>query len=412
MPIDPKKALGAQLRRGQVQLDQGSGDPLSPRRRRGRAAPPTASELEYTYEKNLKVLPSFGVIPVFGALGGHRQHRRASQFNFAMLLHGEQDIEIHQPLPTEATVTSAGHIAGDLRQGQGGARGARGEDQGRGAASRSSPTASRSSCAARAASAATRARRPATRRRRARPTAWSSRTTLPQQALIYRLSGDKNPLHADPDFAKMGGFDKPIIHGLCSYGDRRARRSSTRCSAATSTQGGALPGALRRRRLPGRDVPHLVLEGRRQDPDPGEVEGARRHDHLERGDHGPALARAARVSGAAAGAGTPARPRRASGRPGRRRGSCGASRRRRSRRRGSRARRAACGCSRASARADQHDRVVGRDHAAVVLEQRDVLRRDPAVGREGADHVDLALRRRPGTSATNPCCARARKARP
>jgi acyl dehydratase len=215
MPIDVSKALGAKLGEGQYSwtrdqvilyhLGVGAGVPAT-----------DPSELEYTYEKNLKVLPSFGVIPVFGALGG-LGNTPGLQFNFAMLLHGEQDIEIHQPIPTEATVTSSGEITGLYDKGKAAlvvlevktrdeadkplftnrfSLFLRGEG---GFGGESGPKAGN---------------KPPERK----PDGVIESATLPQQALLYRLSGDKNPLHADPEFAKIGGFDRPIIHGLCSYG--------------------------------------------------------------------------------------------------------------------------------------------------------------------------------------------------
>ena len=217
----------------------------------GVGKPTDPKELEYTYEKDLKVLPSFGVIPVFGAVGG-MAGVPGIQINFALVLHGEQDIEIHRPIPTRAKIESQGRIAGIYDKGkaalivvevetkEAGRRAALHQPlldlrARRGRLRRRRP-----------------ARRPATKRRRARPTRSSSRRRCPHQALLYRLSGDKNPLHADPDFAKIGGFDKPILHGLCSFG--------IVCKAVVDSmldgdvdQGRALPGALRGRGVPRRD---------------------------------------------------------------------------------------------------------------------------------------------------------------
>jgi acyl dehydratase len=215
MPIDPSKALGFEL--GESQYTYTADDVILYHLGVGAGVPATdANELEYTYEKNLKVLPSFGVIPTFGSMGG-LGNVPGLDFNFAMLLHGEQALEIHRPIPPEATITNRGKVAeiwdkgkaalvvmqvdttdekGEplftnrfslFLRGEGGFGGESGPKAGNVAPDRD-------------------------------PDGVIETTTLPQQALLYRLSGDKNPLHADPEFAKMAGFDTPIIHGLCSYG--------------------------------------------------------------------------------------------------------------------------------------------------------------------------------------------------
>jgi acyl dehydratase len=219
MPVDREKAVGASLgeREGGWEPD----DVILYHLGVGAGVPPTdPRELAYTYEKNLVVLPSFVVVaggrrPSAGSASGFKIP--GIEFNLAQLLHGEQDIEIHKTLPTSARTRSRGRVADVFDKGKAAlvileyeARDESGE--------RLYTTRMSAFIRGEGGFGGPSGPKPGNARPERSPDGVVESKTLPQQALLYRLSGDKNPLHADPEFAKMAGFDRPIIHGLCSYG--------------------------------------------------------------------------------------------------------------------------------------------------------------------------------------------------
>lgn len=218
MPIDPALALGATLPALTSSWDADDVILYHLGIGAGLGRPTDPAELRYTYERDLVVLPSFGVIPPFMALVSAVMGQLPGvDVNPALVLHGEQELELHRPLPTEATVEHRPRISGIHDKGKAalitlevpsGAAGgdpwftnrftifARGEG---GFGGEPAPP-------------------PGNEPPSRDPDAVVESPTMSHQALIYRLSGDRNPLHADPDFAKLGGFDIPILHGLCTYG--------------------------------------------------------------------------------------------------------------------------------------------------------------------------------------------------
>lgn len=177
-------------------------------------------ELAFTTENShdvpQRVLPTMAAVIGAGVSGAISA---IGSFDFAMLVHGEQSFVQHREIPVEGSLTATGKIVGIYDKGSGAVVAVEGEcvdnatgetlltvgsaifirGEGGWGGDRG-PSGDRNAAPDRAADASV------------------SYRVRPDQALTYRLSGDRNPLHSDPWFASLAGFDRPILHGLCTYG--------------------------------------------------------------------------------------------------------------------------------------------------------------------------------------------------
>ncbi|KAK0450141.1 multifunctional beta-oxidation protein [Armillaria borealis] len=185
----------------------------------------TEKELKWTFEgdEDFSAIPTFGVIPQFLASSGFPSDW-LPDYNPAKLLHGEQFLSIKAPIPTSGELVTRVRLLEALDKGKAAAvttiNETRDKHTGalifenqstvfiRGSGGFGGKRVGKDRGAATAANAIP---------KRA-PDVVLEEKTVPTQAALYRLSGDTNPLHILPEFAAMGGFDKPILHGLCSMG--------------------------------------------------------------------------------------------------------------------------------------------------------------------------------------------------
>ena len=217
MPIDLNTALGAELPSQEFSwtasdvalyaLGVGAaGDPMD------------TTGLEYIHDTAPKVLPSFATVAAtMNVTEAPRVSFPGVEIDLAKVVHGSQSVRLHRAIPADGTATTTTKIA---------------EIQDKGSAAviiQESETVSadgeklwtsRSGIFARGEGGFGGER--GTSEKVEYPEREADHTievaTLPQQALIYRLCGDRNPLHSDPAFAEAAGFPRPILHGLCSYG--------------------------------------------------------------------------------------------------------------------------------------------------------------------------------------------------
>jgi acyl dehydratase len=175
------------------------------------------SELEFTTENSTGI--SQQVLPTYGVLISQAPASRGlGDFDRAMLVHAEQSVELHRPLPVQGTVTATATVTGIYDKGSGALVAT--QSVAVDAATGEPLVTTRSSVFIKGEGGFGGDRGPKDDWAKPHrvPDHQVTYPTRPEQALIYRLSGDRNPLHADPKFAARGGFDRPILHGLCTYG--------------------------------------------------------------------------------------------------------------------------------------------------------------------------------------------------
>ncbi|MCU7724257.1 MaoC/PaaZ C-terminal domain-containing protein [Actinoplanes sp. KI2] len=207
MPIDPAVAVGAELPGRDLAWD--STDVLQYHLAVG-AGP---DDLSYVYEGALR-----GVLPTFATVATTLRDTEPPtvtmpgiDIDLARVVHGRQELELHRPIPVKGRTRTRARIAAVHDKGS--------------AAVVVTETAtelftSRISIFARGEGGFGGDRGPSTKvpPPERGPDAEVLSPTDPRQALWYRLLGDRNPLHVDPAFARLAGFPRPILHGLCTYG--------------------------------------------------------------------------------------------------------------------------------------------------------------------------------------------------
>ncbi|MFM7755515.1 MAG: MaoC/PaaZ C-terminal domain-containing protein [Actinomycetota bacterium] len=178
-----------------------------------------AFSTENTKDLQQRVYPTFAVVAGSGTTSpGKSAMAEIGSFNWAMLVHGSQAITLHRPIPVEAEATVQDKVVAMYDKGKAAVVVTEAETKSKDGeplwTTRSSvfirgeggwggdrgPSGPQNEPPAKA------------------PDHMVTLQTLADQAFVYRLSGDRNPLHTDPSFAALGGFERPILHGLCTYG--------------------------------------------------------------------------------------------------------------------------------------------------------------------------------------------------